>query len=141
MSKDRGKDREADFPNIQDPMRYHDSVERYGRFKGQIFLTADPIHLYKVLAAAGTFSLHKSCDGGKKFAIDEHFNNLTAIADGIDPAGYFRSIEHAARPKGPRGEQDNGNTNGYSVHQRKGVRNRSNRPKADSSGGSNQASR
>ena len=74
-------------------MRYHDSVERCGRFKGQIFLTADPIHLYKVLAAAGTFSLHKSCDGGKKFAIDERFNNLTAIADGIDPAGYFRSID------------------------------------------------
>ena len=100
-------------------MRYNDSVERYGRFRGQIFLTADPIHLYKVLAAAGTFSLHKSCDGGKEFAIDERFNNLTAIADGIDPAGYFRSIEHAARPKGPRSEQDNGNTNGHSVHQGK----------------------
>ena len=112
-----------------------------GGSKGKYSLQQTQLILCKVPAAAGTFSLQKSCDGGKKFAIDERFNNLTAIADGIDPAGYFRSIEHAARPKGPRGEQDNGNTNGYSVHQGKGVRNRSNRPKADSSGGSDQASR
>ena len=71
------------------------------------------------------FFFTKSCDGGKEFAI-KCFNNLTTITDRINFAQYFCGLEHAAWTKKPRGEPDNGNTNGYLVHQEKGVRNRPN---------------